>query len=167
MNRILFAMAMVIASTGAMPAQDQRSDVAKFYKIDFAIKELEGGKVVNTRTFSMVSSPSQPFNAGQIRTGDKVAVVSGTFAGGNTQYTYVDLGVSIDCRVVAVVDNQIMMTITADVSSLASQGSPPVVAQTKWNSGATVPLRKPTVLFTAEGASNKRQMQLEATVTPI
>jgi hypothetical protein len=39
--------------------------------------------------------------------------------------------------------------------------------QNRWNAGAVVSLRKPTTLFTADGASGKRQMQLELTATPV
>jgi hypothetical protein len=163
----LFLVTLLLAGSALAQNENKPPEGTKFYKLDFVIKELEAGKVTSTRSFVMSIGQVGPFNSGSVRTGDKVAVPTGSFGGGNTQYTYVDLGVNIDCRLQGVVDNQLLITITADISSLASQGSPPVVAQTKWNSGATVPLRKPTVLFSADGAASKRQIQLEVTATPI
>jgi len=77
---------MLALITGACLAEDTAAP-AKFYKLDFVVKEVEGTKVLNTRSYSFLTST--PITSGcQIRTGNKVPV-----AGGG----YLDVGVSIDC----------------------------------------------------------------------
>ncbi len=64
----------------------------------------------------------------------------------------------------------------ADISSIpsepavpatASAPTQPTVRQNKWDSTVIVPLKKPTVLFSSDDLTSKRQMQLELTATPI
>jgi hypothetical protein len=43
----------------------------------------------------------------------------------------------------------------------------PVIRQVKWNAPVIVPLGKPTVIFSSDDPSSKRQMQLELTARPI
>jgi hypothetical protein len=161
---VLFLATLLLAGSAVAQNENKPPDGTKFYKLDFVIRELQDGKIVNTRSFVLSLSQNQPFNSGSVRTGDKVPVPTGGVGG---QFTFIDVGVNIDCRLMSVTDNQLLLTVTADVSSVVNQGTPPVITQNKWNSGVTVPLRKPTILFSADGASAKRQMQLELTATPI
>jgi hypothetical protein len=59
--------------------------------------------------------------------------------------------------------------VTAEVSSAAetTDAPAPVIRQVKWNSPVIVPLRKPTIIFSSDDPSSKRQMQLELTAIPI
>jgi hypothetical protein len=43
----------------------------------------------------------------------------------------------------------------------------PVVRQNQWQAGVIVPLKKPTVVFSSDDLTTKRQMQVELTATPI
>jgi hypothetical protein len=137
----------------------------KFYKLDFVVKEVDGTKVLNARTYSTEVSTGQP--PGQIRTGSKVPVATGS-----SSFTYIDVGVSIDCRSVKEASGDLSLRVDADVSSVAQEsptpgGLPPVVRQNKWASDVTVPLKKPTVVFSSDDLTTKHQMQLELTATPI
>ena len=168
----LFLVTLLLAGSAVGQNEPKPPEPSKFYKLDFVIRELQDGKIVNTRNFVLSLSQTQP--SGSVRTGDKVPVSTASIGSNglvNTQFTYIDVGVNIDCRLMRVIDNQLELTVTADVSSVANQGgSPsdrPTITTNKWNAGATIPLRKPTILFSADGASAKRQMQLEVTATPI
>jgi hypothetical protein len=59
--------------------------------------------------------------------------------------------------------------VAAEVSSAAEtpDAPAPVIRQVKWNSPVIVPLGKPTVIFSSDDPSSKRQMQLELTARPI
>lgn len=133
----------------------------KFYKLDLVLKELEAGKIISTRTYSMALSPLSSKNPSSVRTGDKIAVPSGS----NNQFSYLDVGVNIDCRFLSIVNNELMIQISADISNAIERtgGPGPTIVQTRWNGVAVIPLRKAVTVFSADGASNKRQTQLEIT----
>ena len=161
---ILFLAVLTLAGTCYAQTEEKKStEEAKFYRLDFVLKELESGKVTNTRSYTMNIASSLPFNSSSVRIGDRVPVPSGK----DGQFNFIDVGVNIDCHLMRATENQITVQVIADISSVAAAGNPPLINQTKWNGGATVPLRKATTLFSADGASTKRQMQLELTATPV
>ena len=133
----------------------------KYFRLDFIVKELENGKVMNVRAYSTSSDNARGFAS--IRAGDKIPVAS------EKGPTYVDVGVNIDCRELKLIDNQLSVQISADISNPSSDSpnSSLVIRQYRWTGVAFVPLRKPVTVFSSEGVSNKRQMQLELTATPI
>lgn len=145
---------------------------AKFYKLDFVVREMEGGKVLNTRAYSMITSDKEKINDhSEIRTGSKVPY--STHADGS-QYTFLDVGVSFDCYHMVETRDTMSLVLVADISSVVQEPAspsaptrPPVVRQNKWNSGVIVPLKKPTVVFSSDDLTTKRQMQVELTATPI
>jgi len=144
---------------------------SRFYKLDFVVKEVEGGKVLNARTYSMTVSDGKWNQHSEIRTGSKVPY--STNADGS-QYTFLDVGVSIDCMQVTEVRDTLSLVLIADISSVVQDPAsanapmhPPVVRQNKWKSGVVVPLKKPTVVFSSDDFTTKHQMQLELTATPI
>ena len=63
-----------VALAGAALAQSV--DQPRFYKLDFQVKEVEGGKPVNSRAFSTMLRVSQGADRGQatIRAGGRVPV---------------------------------------------------------------------------------------------
>jgi hypothetical protein len=138
----------------------------KFFHFDFAIKEVEGGKVVNLRSYEMILASSGPLSEGSVRTGDKVPVKTGS-AG---QYTFIDVGINIDCQIQGITGSHLMLHISADISAI--DPSSPVenavmVHQTKWGSAALIPIGKPTTVLSADPPVNKRQLQMEITAKPV
>ena len=142
------------------------ADQLKFYNLEFQVKEVEAGKVVNGRSYYlMVSSESNP---AQLRTGGKMAYATGA-AG---QFNYFDVGVNIDCRGARERGGELALTINADVTSVlpipeGAINAPPMIRQNRWGSNVIVPLRKPTVIFSSDDSTGKRKMQLELMATPI
>jgi hypothetical protein len=144
---------------------------SKFYKLDFVVKEVEGGKVLNARGYSMTVSEAKMNNHSEIRTGSKVPY--STNADGS-QYTFLDVGVNFDCFHIVEMRDTMSLVLTADISSVVQEPAspsapmrPPVVRQNRWNSGVVVQLKKPTVVFSSDDLTTKRQMQVELTATPI
>jgi hypothetical protein len=139
--------------------------VQEFYRLDFALKELEAGKVVSVRNYQMMTRSDDPATS-SIRSGGRVPV------GGEKGFTYIDVGVNLDVKRLSRVREEAMFDIIAEVSGAvdgekASLASPPTVRQTRWNSFVLIPLRKPSVVFSSDDPASKRQLQLEVTVTPL
>jgi hypothetical protein len=143
---------------------------AKFYHLEFVVKELEGGKVINSRSYSMSVAKRETggnFTNRSLRTGTKVLIQA---EAGKT--SYYDVGVSIDCRELELIQNELAMNLSAEISSLqgggdGTQGGIPTILQNRWNSEVIVQLGKPTVIFSSDDVTSKRTLQLELTATPI
>ena len=144
---------------------------SKFYKLDFVVKEVEGSKILNARSYSMTVSEDKVTEHSMIRAGSKVPYSTNP---DGSQYSYLDLGVSIDCYHVTEMHDTMSLVITADISSIVQEASPttpvtrqPVIRQNKWQAGVIVPLKRPTVVFSSDDLTTRRQMQVELTATPI
>jgi hypothetical protein len=158
---MLKGLALLVCLGAASFAQN--TDV-KFYKLDFVVKEIEGGKAVNTRTYSTNAS-SDKNSAAVIRAGNRIPV-----SNPSGQFNFIDVGVNIDARNIQELGSDIGMTIQAELSTAQPQeapNTPMVVRQNRWSSQVILPLKKPTVIFSSDDLNTKRQMQLEVTATPI
>ena len=146
-------------------AQAEKESPSGFYRLDFVTKELDETKVVNTRNYTMIVSDGKQ---AQIRTGSRVPMPQDR----NGSVSYMDLGVSFDCRDIREVAGQFSANISVDISSASADTSatpmlPPVIRQLKWNSTAIVPLRKNTQIYSSDDLSSKHKFQIELTATPI
>lgn len=154
--------AAVFGQNSPAPAGEQ----PKYYNLEFQVKELEGSKVVNARSYyMMISSESNP--AG-LRTGGRIAYATGH----GEQVNFMEVGVNIDCRKAQERGGELMLMVNADISTVlppaeAIPNAPPLIRQNRWVSNVVVPLRKPTVIFSSDDSMGKRKMQLELTATPI
>jgi hypothetical protein len=165
LNRTLLSVPVIALAMAAGTCLAQNPEELKFYKLEFVLKEVEGAKVINSRSYSMqVSNEAKGPNS--IRTGTRVPVSTSS-----TSVQILDVGVSIDCRFVKELQHSLTLFVTADISSVPAEASAtptvPAVRQNKWSSTVLVPIKKPTVIFTADDTTTKRQMQLELTATPI
>jgi hypothetical protein len=154
---------------GTAFSQAEKESATAFYRLDFVTKELDDNKLINSRNYSLIVAEKATNEGNSIRTGSRVPVASGA---NPTQYTYVDLGVSIDCRSVREVSGQLTLTVSADISTAAAETGiasslPPVIRQYKWNSSVIVPLRKATQIYSSDDLGSKRKFQLELTATPV
>jgi hypothetical protein len=153
---------LAAAASGQTPAPP--AEQPKFYNLEFQVKEVEAGKVVNGRSYyMMISSESNP---AVMRTGGKIAYSIGSSS------NYIDVGVNIDCRSARERAGDLALAINAEVSSILPPpegvtNAPPAIRQNRWGSNVIVPLRKPTIIFSSDDSTGKRKMQLELTATPI
>jgi hypothetical protein len=142
-----------------------QSDNVKYFHLDFVVKELEGGKVINARHYSATTVTGD--HSCTIRSGNKVPVQTGSSGPDSGQYTYVDVGVNIDCRAAKELDGSLALNVSAEISSAVSAQKQPLIRQTKWSSNVIVPIGKPTVVFSSDDVTTKGQTQLELTATAI
>jgi hypothetical protein len=154
MLKAMTAAVLVFAATGMADTP------AKYYKLDFVLKEVESNKILNSRSFVMMVPAEKGGNS--IRTGSKVPIVAK-----DGSYSYVDVGVNIDCSNPQETDGELAMRLTVEVTSSLSESTPPVVRQNRWSSNIAVPIRKPTLAFSSDDATTKRQIQVEVTATPL
>ena len=143
----------------------------KFYRLDFVLKELDESKVLSQKAYSTFMSTDERQKGASIRSGTKVPYSTGA---GN--YSYVDVGVNIDCQRVQEVNGQLVVQVSAEITSVPAAGSTPgesagpaapVVRQNRWNSSAVIAIAKATTLFSSDDLNTKRKLQLELTATPI
>ena len=166
----------LIALSLAVPMLAQ--DGTKFYRLDFALKELdENHKVVSQKNYSTFMSTDDRVKGALIRTGTKVPYQSSA----GTNYNYLDVGVNIDCQKIQELNGQLVVQVSADITSVpapsgvGTSGNPaesavpgmPLVRQNRWNSVAVVAIGKATTLFSSDDLNTKRKLQLELTATPI
>jgi len=107
---------LLLLTASVCLAQDgpKKPDAAKYFRVDFVVKESEGGRLVNSRNYGMTV---QALGKRVIRTGDRVPVTANAKDG---QFTYIDVGVNIDWSIDTPTQDQVRMHISADISSVAS-----------------------------------------------
>jgi hypothetical protein len=170
----LLSVACLAQSEGSAPdkkpVSPQTENASKvFYQLNFVVQELENGRVINSRSYSMIMRDT---DQSSIRAGEKVPFSS--TSGASTQWQQIDVGVNIDCRKLEARGNGVSLNIKAEISSVTDshgENSPPaslpIVRQNQWESNVVLPVRQPTVLFSSDDPASKRKMQLQLTVTPI
>jgi hypothetical protein len=138
----------------------------KFYRLDLAVKELDGGKTVNSREYFMMVSTGHENNS--LRTGTKLPY------GSEDKRSYMEVGVNFDCReVVPTASGELSMVLSADVSSVAdgdikaATAGYPVLRTNRWGSSVVVPLGRPIAVFSSDDLASKRRMQVEVTATAL
>ena len=172
---------LVPASGGKLLAQESSAaqeqarapqPPAHFYHLEFVVQETgSDGKPTNSRTYSGTVSTSRTDRGFETRTGSRVPIATGS-DNKNTQFQYIDVGVSIDARDAREDGDKLALSLNADVSSLAGTQSisgvnEPIVRQNKWQASVLVPIGKPTVVFASDVLDSKGGMQVVVTVTPV
>jgi hypothetical protein len=166
---VYFLLAMMAFAAAGAAQEDPAKLPVRYYKLDFAVKELENDKVIHSRHYSTTVMVNVKDYA-SIRAGTKVPMATGNT--GN-QYQYYEVGVNIDVRDGRELGGgQLGFSLSVEVSNVvpAKDGSPvtaPMIRQTKWSSPATLPVKKPTTVFSSDDPSGNRKMQLEVTAAPV
>ena len=169
---LIFALLTIAA---ARPSSAQESGAAKpaesnepghAYKLDFSVNELEDGKKINSRQYSMNLSAG---DANEIKIGSRVPA---EFKSG--EFQYLDVGTSIWCRLrdrkdVSWLTNDVLLNIRSEISNFAvpdgGQSSRPIVRQLKIDASTIATVGKPMIVGSVDDQNSKRQFQLEVTVS--
>lgn len=134
------------------------------YRLDFSINELENGKKINTRQYSMNLTKNQPQD---IKIGTRVPVESK-----QGEFQYLDVGTNISGRL-QIHNDQLELFVNTDMSNFAipeqAQGheSHPLIRQLKIGGSTLVVLGKPMVIGSADDPNSNRQFQVEVTMTKL
>ena len=165
---LIAAFCTPLFAQSAAPANksDAHDDAApaRPYRLNFALNELEEGRKINSRQYSM------NLNAGdndEIKVGTRVPV---ELKQGDAQY--LDVGTRIWCRLKES-DNGLLLTVRSDISNFATLdqlrplNNAPLLRQFVIN-GSTVALPgKTTAIGSVDDPASKRTFQLEVTVLPL
>lgn len=135
------------------------------YRLDFSINEMEDGKKINTRQYSMNLATNE---GNEIKIGTRVPVESK-----ENEFQYLDVGTSIFARI-GEFKGQTELTVRAETSNFAvpepnqdKRDLHPMIRQLKMGGTVLLPLSKTIVMGSADDPNSKRQFQLEVTVTKL
>jgi len=172
-------MALVVAGAINKSSAQEPSDSAKnttqespklveAYRLDFSVNELEDGKKINTRQYSINLNGN---DSNEVKIGTRVPVENKQ---GEVQY--IDVGTNINARL-QTRNNQLELFVHAEMSNFgipeqahdARPGAvpPPEIRQFKISGSTLALLGKPMVIGSVDDPNSKRQFQLEVTVTKL
>src|SRR5579864_3609660 len=154
----------IASANAAKEAHGQPDRPVHAYQVNFSVNELEDGKKINTRQYSMNLNAD---DADEIKIGTRVPVDSGPGT-----FQYLDVGTNIWCRIGERAEG-IPLTVRADVNNLATpdqasgRESRPIVRQFKINASTLAQVGKSVVVGSVDDPNSKRQFQLEVTVSKV
>lgn len=166
----LILVLMIPAGSGKALAQETQTPKAipeersaNAYRLDFSVNELEDGKKINTRQYSMNLNSD---NSSELKIGTRVPVEQK-----QGEFQYLDLGTTIWSRLE---DRKgINLTVRAEISNFAipdqSQGheARPILRQLKISASTLALLGKAMEIGSVDDPNSKRQFQLAVTVTKL
>jgi hypothetical protein len=172
-NLVLAGMLLAAASASA-----QEKPEAGAYRIDFNLRDSRDPAAKTARRYSVLVEQG---GRGTLRLGDRIPVASGSFtpaAGGtaavNTQYNYLDSGVSIDARLRPAGEAGVRLDATIEISGVvphkhAAGGSSPNPTLAQVRVGFTVPMvpGKPALVASIDDPASQHRFDIEATVSKV
>jgi 3D (Asp-Asp-Asp) domain-containing protein len=170
---VLASMLILTLMAGGRPskasAQDSSASKAvpdtekavNAYRLDFSVNELEDGKKINTRQYSMNLNAD---DSNEIKIGTRVPVEVK-----QGEFTYLDVGTSIWCRI-GERPSGLPLSVRAEITNFAmpeqqSQQTRPVLRGLSIKASTVAQLGKTMVVGSVDDPNSKRQFQLEVTVT--
>ena len=150
------------AATRPQGESQERSSSA--YRLDFIINEIEDGKKINARQYTMNLNAG---DANSIKIGTRVPVEAK-----HGEFQYIDVGTSIWSRV-RERENGLAVEVRAEISNFAipdqanRSNSMPLLRQMQINGSTIALLGKPIVVGGVDDPNSKRQFQLEVTATKL
>lgn len=186
-TRILF----VLALTGTLlaqqpPVKDTTDQPAKkevlagrdgntenFFKLAFVMYELGDGKRTNQRDYMMIGRTDN--HPSSIRVATKIPITTEE-KGKDKAYTYIDVGLRINCSMKEQVDRRVQLQCDIEMSSfippeqiasVTGNAGPvaPVLRTTRTESWALLTLGKPAILTTVDDINSTKRTQIEVTAT--
>lgn len=170
---VAIVVALAMAGTTAAAQDAPRPKPIESYKVTYTISELESGKAVNQRQFSM--DVRDDGRNSSIRAGNRVPIVTQLPAdkGGAPAVQYMDVGFSADATL-SERDSRLLLDSHLDMSSLLPQESGgsgaagnPVTRATRLDIRTLVEPDKKAVISSMDDMASKKTMQLEVVVTKI
>jgi hypothetical protein len=171
---------LVLTSVACLPwaaAQEtaKQSEVqpkpADSYKVEFTVNELDNGKKINSRSYSMrLRTGVLPEWSGweHVRVGSRVP-----YAVEADKFQYVDVGMDIDCRLMPMGNSNIVIAANWGYSSVeggrmvSANTQNPVVRQVRSDMEAVVPQDRATVISELDDVASTHHYVFEVKVTKI
>jgi hypothetical protein len=140
------------------------------YKLAFSIFELQDGKKINQREYSMVTQADN-HGGNKLKIGSKVPIETGSDA-----YTYTDVGFELDCSAAETVNNKLAVSVEINISNFAipeqnanprTAGGRPVLRFVTQRVRALLTPGKPQVITSMDDVNSTKRMQVEVTATKV
>jgi hypothetical protein len=165
------AMLLVLLGGWALAQSEVRPQPnTTVYKFDFVISEVEDGKRVNSRTYTLMLKEN---TWGNTNASTRVPVVTG---GGSpaapTQFQYMDVGLSLRYRFHEE-GNFVLVEGASNIDSFAmpeqaqTPTGMPVTRRISSDVAAAVVPGKPTIISSVDDTNTKKRYQVEVTATKI
>jgi hypothetical protein len=138
---------------GESAAAAERARPVHAYRLDFSVNELEDGKKINSRQYSLNLNAD---DANEIKIGTRVPIDAG-----QGTFQYLDVGTNIWARIEERSDG-VALSVPDKGELLAER---PMIRQLKINASTLALLGKPMIVGSVDDPNSKRQFQLEVTVT--
>jgi hypothetical protein len=176
MKKLLQSLFVLVFASVLMAQETPKKDATepthtqKFYKLSYLIYEVEDGKKINERSYTIpVTTDNGRTRDSWMKVGTRVPVTMK-----ENEVQYLDVGLNISCNVNEQADRFIVFT-DLDISSFAlpEQGTDPhnsampVLRNIKQHFNTIVTPGKPAVVTTMDDINSKKRMQVEVTATRI
>lgn len=148
----------------ATSPQSEKEKLVEPYRLDFTITEIEDGKKINSRQYSLNLNAGD-HNSIKIGTRVPVEVKQG-------EMQYIDVGTNISAGVKEH-DNGLALEVRAEISNFAvpdqanRSNSMPLLRQMQINGSTIVVSGRPTIVGSVDDPNSKRQFQLEVVATKL
>jgi len=159
--RGLALAAMLLAPAALVHAQD-KPEVALF-KLDFTLHDSTDVAAKNGRKYSLLINGN---NKSVLKVGNRVPVASG----GSGQFSYIDIGVNIEC-VVGERNGRYQVHANMDLSTVippdktATVIPNPTISQIRLDIDTTVTAGKPTVVASFDDPGTARKVDIDVLLT--
>ncbi len=163
LSLILCGIQPARAQAAGSPAAPRALPTISAYHLDFAVDELQSGKKINTRKYSM--NLTEEGKSRELKIGTRVPIES------DGKVDYLDVGTSIVAQMVSWA-NPLSLDVVVDISSFATPDeatrSPhPLLRHVQISARTPVILGKAIVVGSVDDSNSDRQFQLEVTVTKL
>jgi hypothetical protein len=145
-----------------------------YFRLTFRVLNLSPeGKIVDSRSYiETIPTGREGLDASIMRTDDRLPLA--TSVGANTQFQYVEAGTHIEVQRAKILDRTLALKVTASISTFSSSNpyvpanmKKPIVRNIRWVSWVTIPINKPTIIFSSDNNANKGRTELELTAVPV
>jgi len=140
------------------------------YKMAFSIYELQDGKKINQRDYSLLVEANER-GANTLKIGTKVPIDTG-----KDSYTYTDVGFELRCSAGETVNNKLEVSVDMTVSNFAipeqnadprAGGNRPILRGVTQRVSAVINPGKPQLLTTMDDVNSTKRLQVELTATKV
>jgi hypothetical protein len=170
-TRAALLAAAMLATLLPLRAQESK-DGGPLYRVEVNFREGNDSGALTDRRYTLLVTDSKKV---VFKVGSRTPAVSGSLeppASGSmvsTQFTYLDVGVNIQCTLHAVggkvaINGSLDMSNIDGASAVAGVHNP-IVKQTRLDLEAVVELGKPTVVASIDDPLTTRKLQVEVTVS--
>jgi hypothetical protein len=141
----------------------------KTYRLTYTVTEMDGTKRIGAQHFAMVLIPGQRTTLNE---SSKVPIVTSSYPGAQTQFTYIDVGMTFDATVTELGKGvRLQSKVTQASAAAPEESSPegkvsvagqPVRRETSLEGASFLTLGKPMVLGSVDLPGSTRHLEVEA-----